>query len=163
MLSRFLSCALAVGFAAAATAQTFRSDEESFRVVRIAEGLEQPWCVSFLPDGRMLVTEKPGRLRVIADQKLVAAPVEGMPRVTVHGQGGFFDAIPHPQFEKNQLVYLSYAARGEGGAGTELARGRLIRRVMRDDGLGYLAVPRGRSDLAGLVRRVRLQSSRSSE
>ena len=125
MLSRFLSCALALGFAAAATAQTFRSDEESFRVVRIAEGLEQPWCVSFLPDGRMLVTEKPGRLRVIANQKLLAAPVEGMPQVTVHGQGGFFDAIPHPQFEKNQLVYLSYAARGEGGVGTELARGRL--------------------------------------
>jgi glucose/arabinose dehydrogenase len=120
---RFILLALLA--ASAANAQTYRSDEHDFRVVRVAEGLQQPWSLSFLPDGRMLVTEKAGRLRIIQDGKLNPAPVAGMPQVTVHGQGGFFDAIPHPDFSKNGLLYLSYAAKGEGGVGTELARGRL--------------------------------------
>jgi len=109
----------------AAAAQTYRSDEHAFRVVKVVEGLEQPWSVAFLPDGRMLVTEKAGRLRVVQNMKLNPAPLAGIPQVTVHGQGGFFDVVPHPQFAQNQLLYLSYAARGDDGVGTELARGRL--------------------------------------
>ena len=116
-----LLCALPL----AAAAQTFRSNEHSFRVVRVVEGLEQPWSVAFLPDGRMLITEKAGRLRVVSKGVLDPNPVAGLPEVTVHGQGGLHDVVLHPQFEKNQLVYLSYAARGGDGVGTELARGRL--------------------------------------
>src|SRR5215470_11499659 len=84
-------------------AQTYRSDEHPFRVVQIVKGLEQPWSLAFLPDGRMLVTEKAGRLRVIASGRLEPQPVAGLPRVTVHGQGGLHDVALHPQFEKNRL------------------------------------------------------------
>jgi glucose/arabinose dehydrogenase len=116
-----LLCALPL----AAGAQTYRSDEHSFRVVKVVQGFEQPWSLAFLPDGRMLVTEKAGRLRIVSDGKLDPRPVEGLPAMTVHGQGGLHDVVLHPEFEKNQLVYLAYAARGSDGAGTELARGRL--------------------------------------
>ena len=109
---------------AGAAAQTFRSDEQAFRVVRLAEGLEHPWSLAFLPDGVMLVTEREGRLRAIVDGKLDPRPIEGLPRVERYGQGGLFDVVPHPDFEKNQLVYISYAARGADGVGTELARAR---------------------------------------
>src|SRR5687767_5519459 len=118
-------CAVPALCSLPAAAQTYRSNEHSFRVVTLVEGLQQPWSLSFLPDGRMLVTEKAGRLRLIQGGKLQPAPVDGVPQVTVHGQGGFFDAVPHPRFEQNQLIYLSYAARGSDGVGTELARARL--------------------------------------
>ena len=126
MVTRILSCAVALGFTTVAAAQSYGSQEHPFRVVKVAEGLEQPWSVSFLPDGRMLVTEKAGRLRLVVNGKLVSAPIAGMPQVTVHGQGGFFDAVPHPDFSRNSLLYLSYAARGDNGVGTELARGKLV-------------------------------------
>jgi glucose/arabinose dehydrogenase len=117
---------LALLLVSPATAQTYRSEEHAFRVVRVVEGLEQPWSIGFLPDGRMLVTEKAGRLRVVEGGKLNPAPVAGMPQVAVHGQGGFFDAVPHPDFSRNGLIYLSYAAKGDDGFGTELARARLV-------------------------------------
>ena len=108
-----------------ALAQSHRSDEHAFRVVRLVEGLDHPWSLAFLPDGRMLVTEREGRLRVIADNRLLADPIEGLPAIAQYGQGGLHDVVPHPQFEKNSLIYLAYAARGDGGVGTEMARGRL--------------------------------------
>jgi len=110
--------------AAAASAQTVRSEAQAFRVVRLVKGLDHPWSLAFLPDGAMLVTERPGRLRVIRDGKLDAQPVAGLPEVAEHGQGGLFDVVPHPQFAQNRLVYFAYAARGADGYGTELARGR---------------------------------------
>jgi glucose/arabinose dehydrogenase len=110
---------------AVVAAQTYRSDEHSFRVVKLVEGLQQPWSLAFLPDGRMLVTEKAGRMRVIDKGVLDPRPIEGLPEVTVHGQGGLQDVVLHPQFAKNSLVYISFAARGQDGVGTELARGRL--------------------------------------
>jgi len=110
--------------AASACAQTIRSEAETFRVVRLVKGLDHPWSLAFLPDGAMLVTERPGRLRVIRDAKLEAQPVAGLPEVAEHGQGGLFDVALHPRFAENRLVYLAYAARGADGYGTELARGR---------------------------------------
>jgi glucose/arabinose dehydrogenase len=110
---------------ALAAAQTIRTEEHSLRVVRVVEKLEQPWSLAFLPDGRMLVTEKAGRLRTISNGQLDPQPIAGLPPVTVHGQGGLQDVVLHPQFAKNSLVYLSYAARGADGVGTELARGEL--------------------------------------
>ncbi|HXF65857.1 MAG TPA: PQQ-dependent sugar dehydrogenase [Burkholderiales bacterium] len=107
-------------------AQTVRSEEHAFRVVRIVEGLEHPWGLAFLPDGRMLVTERPGRLRLVTPEgRLDPQPVAGLPQVAAHGQGGLLDVALHPRFAENALVYLSYSARGEGGIGTEVARGRL--------------------------------------
>src|SRR5437016_12092680 len=112
---------LLLAFASSALAQTYKSDEHSFRVVKVVQGLEQPWSLAFLPDGRMLVTEKAGRLRVISQGKLEPQPIAGLPQVTVHGQGGLHDVVLHPQFQRNQLIYLAYAARGDDGVGTELA------------------------------------------
>jgi glucose/arabinose dehydrogenase len=93
----------------------------------VASGLEHPWALAFLPDGRMLVTERPGRLRVLTkDGRLDSRPVEGLPRVDPQGQGGLMDVMPHPDFSRNGWVYWTYAQRGDGnGNGTELARGRL--------------------------------------
>ena len=128
-----------------AASQTYRSDEHSFRVIKLVEGLEQPWSLAFLPDGRMLVTEKAGRLRLVAGGKLDPTPIAGMPEVTVHGQGGLHDVVLHPQFEKNQLVYLAYAARGSDGVGTELARGRLMGLRLHDVQVLFRQSPKGRS------------------
>ena len=143
MFPRILSCIASLGFAAAAAAQSYGSEEHAFRAVKVVEGLEQPWSVSFLPDGRMLVTEKAGRLRLVVNGKLVPAPVAGMPQVTVHGQGGFFDAVPHPDFSRNSLLYLSYAARGDDGVGTELARGKLVEGRLENVQVLFRQSPKG--------------------
>jgi aldose sugar dehydrogenase len=114
-----------VVLAGAAGAQTIRSGEHSFTVEKIVEGLEHPWSLAFLPDGRMLVTERPGRLRIIHNGRLEPRPVTGLPPIVAFGQGGLLDVALHPDFAGNSLVYLSYAAGGRGGIGTEVARGRL--------------------------------------
>ncbi len=108
-----------------AAAERHPSEHHDFRLVTVVGGLERPWSLAFLPDGRMLVTEKAGRLRVIAGGALLAEPVAGLPEVTVHGQGGLHDVVLHPRFPENRWIYLAYAARGSDGVGTELARGRL--------------------------------------
>jgi glucose/arabinose dehydrogenase len=129
--------------AATAQAQSYRSEEHDFRVVKVVEGLEQPWCVAFLPDGRMLVTEKAGRLRVVQNGKLDPAPIAGLPQVTVHGQGGLQDVAPHPDFARNNLIYVSYSGRGDDGYGTELARGRLIGNRLEDVQVLFRQSPKG--------------------
>jgi glucose/arabinose dehydrogenase len=126
-----------------AFAQTFGSEQHEFRLVRVVEGLEQPWSMAFLPDGRMLITEKAGRLRVVQGGKLLPEPIGGLPQVAVHGQGGLHDVALHPQFEKSQLVYLAYAARGADGFGTELARGRLAGRRLEDVQVLFRQSPKG--------------------
>jgi glucose/arabinose dehydrogenase len=109
-----------------AGAQAITTEAHVFRVVKLVERLEYPWGLAFLPDGRMLVTERTGRLRIIGkDHKLEPQAVSGLPLIAVTGQGGLLDVALHPRFTDNGLVYLSYAARGEGGVGTEVARGRL--------------------------------------
>ena len=96
------------------------------RAETVARGLERPWALAFLPDGRMLVTERPGRLRIVSPDGTVSAPLSGVPEVYARGQGGLHDVAIDPRFTENQLVYLSYAEPGEGGAGTAVARGRLV-------------------------------------
>ena len=100
-------------------------DESGFRAVTISEGLEHPWSVAFLPDGSMLVTERPGRLRVIKDGKLDPRPVAGLPEITASGQGGLLDIVLHPDYQQNGWLYFSYVAFGTGGMGTRVARARL--------------------------------------
>ena len=91
----------------------------------VASGLEHPWALAFLPDGRILVTERPGRLRIVAPSGRVSDPLGGVPKVQAGGQGGLLDVAIDPKFTENRLVYLSYSEPGEGGAGTAVARGRL--------------------------------------
>jgi glucose/arabinose dehydrogenase len=107
-------------------ADTVKTDAETIRIVTVAAGLSHPWGLAFLPDGRTLVTERPGRLRVVGrDGRLAPQPVAGLPKIEEYGQGGLLDVALHPRFAENGLVYLSYAERGEGGYGTAVARGKL--------------------------------------
>jgi glucose/arabinose dehydrogenase len=96
----------------------------------------EPWALNFLPDGRLLVSEKPGTLRLLDPRTRQAGEITGVPEVVYGGQGGFGDVVPHPQFAENGLVYLSYAEAGEGDtAGAAIARARL---VLDDAGGGRL-------------------------
>jgi aldose sugar dehydrogenase len=85
------------------------SEQHDFRVVTVVEGLENPWSMAFLPDGDMLVTERPGRLRIVRDGMLLPDEVPGLPAVRPRGQGGLLDVVPHPDFASNRLLYISYS------------------------------------------------------
>jgi glucose/arabinose dehydrogenase len=90
----------------------------------VARGLDHPWSIAWLPDGRALVTELAGRVRVLENGRL-SAPLAGVPAVFRRSQGGLFEALPHPRFAQNRLVYLSYAAGTRGSNATRIARARL--------------------------------------
>ena len=100
----------------------------------VARGLEHPWGIEFLPDGRMLVTERPGRLRVVSADGKLSEPLAGVPDVLARSQGGLLDVTLSPTFAQDRLVYLSFSEPGtEGGrAGTAVARGRLGERGLED-------------------------------
>ena len=96
------------------------------KVVTFASGLENPWGLAFLPDGSMLITERPGRLRHLsADGKTLSGALSGVPTIVPQGQGGLFDVALDPDFKDNRRVYLSFAERDATGAGTAVARGVL--------------------------------------
>jgi glucose/arabinose dehydrogenase len=95
------------------------------KVTDVVRGLEHPWGLAVLPDGRMLVTERPGRLRIAAPDGTLSEPLTGVPPVYARGQGGLLDVALSPGFAQDRLVYLSFSEPGEGGAGTAVARGRL--------------------------------------
>lgn len=114
------------GIATGPMAQTYATQEHRIRVVTLVQGLSHPWSIAFLPDGRMLVTERAGRLRVISkDFRLEPQPVGGAPTVAATGQGGLLDVVLHPRFSENNWVYLSYSAGDRNGIGTEVARATL--------------------------------------
>lgn len=109
---------------AACGAQTLATEAHRIVVTQLTSGLQHPWGMAFLPDGRMLVTERAGRLRIIGkDFRLDPAPLEGLPAVAALGQGGLLDVALHPKFAENNLVYVSYSAGDRNGIGTEVARG----------------------------------------
>ncbi len=108
-----------------AQAETIASQEHDFVVEEVTRGLDHPWGMAFLPDGRMLVTERTGRLRIVANGRLEPEPVSGLPDIRVRGQGGLLDVALHPEFSDNRYVYLSYAAGTRQRSGTEVARGQL--------------------------------------
>jgi glucose/arabinose dehydrogenase len=93
----------------AGTADVQRSAMHDYRLVTVAEGLVNPWSIAFLPGGDMLVTERPGRLRIVRNGKLLPDPVPGLPRIRTGGQGGLLDVVPHPNFASNRLLYFSYS------------------------------------------------------
>lgn len=105
--------------------QVFDTQHGPIRVSTVAEGLVHPWGIAFLPEGGMLVTERPGRLRHISAEGELSERIGGVPKVDAQGQGGLLDVAIDPDFLTNRRVYLSYAERGRGGNGTTVARGRL--------------------------------------
>ncbi|HEY0159914.1 MAG TPA: PQQ-dependent sugar dehydrogenase [Thermoanaerobaculia bacterium] len=113
------------------------------KATTVARGLEHPWGLAFLPDGRMLVTERPGRLRIVAKNGTLSAPVKGVPRVYAAGQGGLLDVVLDPQFAQNQIIYLSYSERNdEDLAGTAVARGRFTDAGLQDVQVIYRQQPK---------------------
>lgn len=119
-----------------------------YRLKVVAEGLEFPWSLAFLPDGRMLVTERPGRLRIIAADGQLSPPVAGVPKVFAQRQGGLLDVVLDPAFASNQWVYLSYAEPGEAGmAGTAVARGKLVGNALEAVEVIYRQFPKAEGGL----------------
>ena len=132
-----LIACLMVGAPSAVHAQAPRSPTPApikgvVDIQTIAKGLEHPWSLAFLPDKRMLVTERPGRLRLVGPDGRVSEPLTGVPQVYASGQGGLLDVALSPAFDKDRLVYLSFAESGEGGAGTAVAHGRLAERGLEN-------------------------------
>jgi len=124
-----LACLLALSAAPAALAQDtqrLRTDKVEVIVETVARNLQNPWSLAFLPDNRMLVTERPGRLRIVDAEGKLSEPIKGLPRISARGQGGLLDVALDPDFAQNRLIYLSFAEdRGEGRNGTSVARARL--------------------------------------
>ena len=119
---------LNVAFAASADGQkSFSSEAGTLTVTPVVEGLNHPWAVAFLPNNQgLLITERPGHLRVVSPEGKLSAPLSGVPQVWAKGQGGLLDVVLSPDFAKDRLVYVSYAEGGEGGkAGTAVGRARL--------------------------------------
>jgi aldose sugar dehydrogenase len=117
-----------VQYAAAADAPrspTPASQRNFFEVTTVAKGIERGWGFAFLPDNRVLVTERPGRMRIVGTDGKLSAPLQGLPSIAVLGQGGLLDVTLSPDFAKDQLVYFSFAEAGDGGFGTAVARGKL--------------------------------------
>jgi len=133
---------LSVLVAGSAAAQTYRSEHGELRVTRIANGLEHPWALAFLPDGRLLVTERPGRLRYAAKDGSLGAPLDNVPRVFARGQGGLLDVALDPAFASNRMIYLCFAEPGADGAGTAVARARLGETALDDVQVIFRQVPK---------------------
>lgn len=122
------ACLIAVQPALAAPTQDMKSEQGTLEVTPIVQGLEHPWALAFLPDRKgMLVTERPGNLRVVGADGKLSAPVNGVPKVWAKGQGGLLDVALSPDFKLDRTIYLSYAEGGGPGgkAGTAVGRGQL--------------------------------------
>ena len=145
MKRRHFLAAATTGLAAPAIGRAqggLKSDKTSLRLVTLSHGLVQPWSLAFLPDGRMLITERPGRLRVFANGRLEPTPLAGVPRVAATGQGGLLDVCLHPAFAQNRVLYLSYSAEGAGGNATTIARAELGEGSLQGLTVIFEAVPR---------------------
>ena len=138
-----------------------RSANHDYRVVPFVEGLVQPWSIAFLPGGDALITERPGRLRIVRNGKLLPAPVDGVPAVVHSSQGGLLEVALHPSFASNRFVYLSYSKQtgpappaGSNDpvpAATALVRARFENDRLTDVRELFLAVSKGRGHFSGKI------------
>ncbi|MFL5085426.1 MAG: PQQ-dependent sugar dehydrogenase [Xanthobacteraceae bacterium] len=120
------SAVVLLTLACPATAQTFRASAGNLQVETVTSGLSNPWGLAFLPDGRMLVTERPGRMRLVARDGKLSPPLGGVPKVFAQSQGGLHDVALDRDYAQNQTLYFCYAEPAGGGARTALARARLV-------------------------------------
>ena len=126
-LTATLACLLAPAALAldAPDERVFKTELYTVRAVSVVTGLHHPWAMAFLPDGRMILTERRGTMRVLDGGKLVDKAIEGIPEVAEHGQGGLMDVALHPKYAENGWIYWTYNAGKAEAYGTELARGKL--------------------------------------
>ena len=123
---------LAAFIAVSARAQVYESAQHDFRLVTVAEDLQHPWSLAFTPDGDTLITERPGRLRIIRDGRLLPLHVEGVPEVRAVNQGGIQEIALHPDFENNRIVYVSYSKPDGSRGTTALIRARFENDKLND-------------------------------
>ena len=129
--------------ASVASVQSHEAASTTSRIQTIASGLEHPWAVALLPEGGFLVSERPGRLRRIAADGSVSAPLSGLPTVFAQGQGGLLDVVLDPQYPANKRIWFSYAEPGEGGtAGTAVATATLAGDALVDLQVIYRQQPK---------------------
>jgi glucose/arabinose dehydrogenase len=141
----FAAASLMLAAPAAAQERVYGSAHHRFKVVTVAEGFERPWAIAFVPGGDILVTERPGRLRIVRNGRLLPTPVEGVPPVFAVGQGGLLDVVLHPAFVQNRLVYLTYSKPlGGQESTTALVRGRLENDRLTNVEEIFVAESRGR-------------------
>ena len=128
-----------------------RSALHDYRVVSVVDGLIQPWSIAFLPGGDALITERPGRLRILRQGKLLPQAVEGIPKVFHSGQGGLLEVMPHPNFASNRLLYISYSKPGatDADSRTALIRGRFENDRLTQVQEIFDAVSKGRGHYSG--------------
>jgi glucose/arabinose dehydrogenase len=119
------AAAIAAATPAFAVDETFETKNGAIRVQTIADGLDHPWAIEFLPDGSALVTERSGQLRLMSAEGTLSDPLTGVPEVDARDQGGLLDVALDPAFAENRRVYLSFSEPGEGGNSTAVARGTL--------------------------------------
>jgi len=145
---------LAVTATTAVTSNTvLRSALHDYRVVTVADGLVQPWSIAFLPGGDALITERPGRLRILRQGTLLPQPVEGVPKVFHSTQGGLLEVMPHPDFGSNRLIYLSFSKPGatDAQATTTLIRGRFDGTALTGVEQLFEAATQGRNHFGGKI------------
>jgi glucose/arabinose dehydrogenase len=139
------NAAVATPTSTPAVSEKATSNKGTIRITEVAKGLAFPWAVAFLPDRRMLVTERPGNLRIVTADGTVSAPIAGVPKVFAAGQGGLLDVALSPKFADDKLVYLSYAeasADGNAPAGTAVARARFEGDALHDLSVIYRQAPK---------------------
>jgi glucose/arabinose dehydrogenase len=130
-----------------------KSSLHDYRVVTVVDGLIQPWSIAFLPGGDALITERPGRLRILRQGKLLPQAVEGIPTVFHSGQGGLLEVMPHPNFASNRLLYISYSKPGatDSDSRTALIRGRFENDRLTQVQEIFDAVSKGRGHYSGKI------------
>jgi glucose/arabinose dehydrogenase len=144
MKASWIAVVLALASLPAQAQQVFKSDRGDVRVETVVSGLSNPWALAFLPDGRMLVTERGGRMRIATRDGKLSPPLAGLPKVVAQNQGGLLDVILDRDFAKNGTIYFCYSDPVAGGAQTALARAKLdagetprlteVQRIFRQDG-----------------------------
>jgi aldose sugar dehydrogenase len=150
----FFAAACALSVATQVFGDTvFRSALHDYRVVTVVDALVQPWSIAFLPGGDQLITERPGRLRIVRNGSLLPQPVAGVPKVFHSSQGGLLEVAPHPNFASNRLLYLSYAKPSDDGKQSTTA---LIRARFENDRLTgvqqlFESVSEGRGHFGGKI------------
>lgn len=123
-------------------ARTFPSSAGALKVDVVAEGLAHPWSLAFMPDGNMLVTERPGRMRIVTPEGKIMPPIENVPAVYTTGQGGLLDVILHPQFKQNRILYFAYAEGDEDKASTAVASARLKDNALEEVNVIFRQMPK---------------------
>jgi glucose/arabinose dehydrogenase len=157
-MKRMLSALLAVvvvvyaGARVSGQAGVFNSAHHDYRVVTVVDALVQPWSMAFLPGGDMLITERPGRLRIVRNGKLLPQAVDGVPAVFHSGQGGLLEVAPHPNFAANRLLYITYSKPlGGEDSTTALIRGRFENDRLTNVEQLFESVSRGRGHYGGKI------------